>query len=1404
MTRRYLVATGTADYRAEMADPLPEVVTELTVVSKLFADLDYTRVLTEFGVNPCPWRFLAALSSWCHHADRSADDVLAVYWTGHAETGPGHYLLTTGSRPDELAATALDTAKLTMVLTGSPVKEAIFLLDTCWAGQGTAFLAAAGLARTGYGGAHDPEAGLYFIAAATPRQGAIPLEFARALDHAVRSADPGLGQEYLDPLSLVIAIDKAFAKKGLPQRATCEHGPATALPRFFPNPRFTPASERASADIDVESQRRAVAVGRRHDIDEHFVPKASGVEFAGQSGQFFTGRSAALTALGKRLTDPDGRMIAVTGAPGSGKSALLGRLVTGQVLEPSGAPVPVDAAVYARGLAVEDITSIIAEAAGLATSDREELLRRLRARGTPFTFVLDALDEAGTGSEEARRRTAGRIARLLLRPMAALLSVRVVVGTRPEMRTALGPDVFVLDVDREDREASYFDRTDVSGYVQKILLAADEPDRETPYRGRQKLAGTVAGAVARRAGRCFLVARIVARTLAAAPAVVDITQRGWRRRFPDEVGDAFNDYLSRFTPDRESLVRAVLTPLAWAEGGGLPRDRLWAPLVEGLCGRTCTDTDVGWVLEHAGAYLVESVQDGRSVYRLYHEALAEHLREERRRAEIQGRITDLLLVTVPRRGDDLDWQSAHPYLWRHLATHVAEAGRIDTLLLDPGFLLVAVPRPLLRAAYAAHSPDARAARAAYRMAVGLLPQVRHTERATVLGLAAMATSATALADRAAAMPSTAGWQPRWAHWRLSGHRQLGGYSVDRVIASVTGVATKEIDGSPVVVAGGGHPALRVWDLTDGSELFVLPVLFGDDEEWVTCLDVGELDGGPVLVTGHYRNGLARWDLDDLAASPTRIGTPHVTAVAFGFCDGAAVVAAAFDDRTCSVFGLRALDRLSGFTVDGEQVTTLAWADVDGESFLVTGSADGTVAIRGTEGEVRWSAAMRSDVVGIAAYTDGESLHVVSAASYDGVQIWPVNLTHESPREPATACPEFTVVEDDGSFTSLAVGGAPGRRLILAGATDRAVFLWEPAADRRRRLTGHQKLVSSVAFGKIEGHDVAIAGGQDATVRVWDLADELDEENVDTGLQKPVHAAVWGRCGDRELIWSGCTDGAVRAFQPDGVLVESFLAHNLPVRDIAAQRLNGGLLLATAGNDQTVMITEIADDGRRAGASGWRQKRVSAIAIGDSRPADKNAIVLVVGDHHGQVTVRQPLTREILSQYPAHEGRITAVRITKRRGQPVAVTSGTDGRIRVHQLDDLGRTENLAMHDTPIACVAPGRWMGREAVGFGTGRGVVQVIDLTDGRCLQEHRAGDTLIHTVTLTSIGGRAALITGDNAGTVRIYREGTQRPEFVIPTGVTVRAVLAQDDGLIVVATLLGMLAITIGGPGDHAWPR
>ena len=39
-----------------------------------------------------------------------------------------------------------------------------------------------------------------------------------------------------------------------------------------------------------------------------------------------------------------------------------------------------------------------------------------------------------------------------------------------------------------------------------------------------------------------------------------------------------------------------------------------------------TDDDIRWLLDRVGSFLVEGLEGGRSVYRLYHQALTDHLR----------------------------------------------------------------------------------------------------------------------------------------------------------------------------------------------------------------------------------------------------------------------------------------------------------------------------------------------------------------------------------------------------------------------------------------------------------------------------------------------------------------------------------------------------------------------------------------------------------------------------------------------------------------------------------------------------------------------------------------------------------------------------------------------------------
>ena len=330
------------------------------------------------------------------------------------------------------------------------------------------------------------------------------------------------------------------------------------------------------------------------ELRTHWEPRARGLErLTPDAGSYFTGRVAVMRELVSWLNAPIGEHAGpnawkgriVTGDPGSGKSAVLSRLVltadaqlrrrlphldaTNGTVSPPGS---VDVAVHARGKTLADVVDVLAAAADVPASDPEALVAGLLQRGTRLTLVVDALDEASGGGQD--------IARRLLRPLAAdggPHGIRVLVGARGPLLTALGTSAFlVLHVD----EPPWLEREDLAEYVRRLLLA-DEPSAATPYQGRLNLAGEVAQEVARRAHPIFLIAQLVGRALTRDPQPVDVTRKGWADQFPATVGEAMDDYLARFA-DQETRARDLLRPLAYAVGAGLPQCPLWVDLANAL------------------------------------------------------------------------------------------------------------------------------------------------------------------------------------------------------------------------------------------------------------------------------------------------------------------------------------------------------------------------------------------------------------------------------------------------------------------------------------------------------------------------------------------------------------------------------------------------------------------------------------------------------------------------------------------------------------------------------------------------------------------------------------------------------------------------------------------------------
>jgi WD40 repeat protein len=831
---RYLIAAGTAHYEhLADAEQLPSVDADVALVVDWFTRHGYTRVLPALGASPTLAALRSSLGAWLTADARNANDRLVFYYSGHGESvsHDAHYLLARDSQLRDgrlLSHSALPDDELARLFADSPIQHALVILDTCYSGRGIAgWSAKAGglLGNRQWDGttAH----GIYLVSASRSREIAGEHAFAVALVEVLTNSAGTLGgrtQQYLDPHAVVRAINDVFARRRAHQRA--EWIPATPLrgdpPELIPNPLF-------------EAGRPAGL-----DLEAHWLPKARGDE-TNADAWYFTGRDRAVRELVAWLAaPPDGKARVVTGPPGTGKSAVLARLVTlsdpvqrarmsaagaldGVAPDVVPAAGSIAVAVHARGKTLPGLVTAIAASLGEQIDDVNALAEKLRERAAPFTIVVDALDE----SAEPRI-----IARELRQKIATLPTVRLLVGTRADVTTGTGgrrvPSLGSAAIEIDLGESAYLDERDIEEYVTRLLLAEQEPTRPTPYRGRVDLARQIARAVARRATPVFLIARIVAHTLADRDEPVDVREPTWAARFPAEVGKAFDQYLDHFDRDSDSSIdkRAaidLLRPLAFAEGAGLPREELWAAVASGLVGREYVDDDITAMLRVAGAFVVESAEHGRSVYRLYHQALAEWLREDRPRAEAHSRILDALVALVPEREGSRgrDWLSAHPYCVAHAATHAALANRLDELVVDPLFLAVADSRRLLRVLSRVTGDSARAHALVYDLVSHRLHNApTPEERLAYLELRARQQRSHELLERSHAIALLRPFDSPWVLFSpVSPHRVIV-----RAVSYEPRLATVETRDGPVAVIGGvgGVAAHR---LDDGTQTFETPEPF---------------------------------------------------------------------------------------------------------------------------------------------------------------------------------------------------------------------------------------------------------------------------------------------------------------------------------------------------------------------------------------------------------------------------------------------------------------------------------------------------------------------------------------------------------------------------------------------------
>ena len=433
----------------------------------------------------------------------------------------------------------------------------------------------------------------------------------------------------------------------------------------------------------------------------HWRPRARGVSIDSERGYRFRGRDTALAEIVEWLgrAEPDRRALVVTGSPGVGKSAVLGRVVTtadagiraALPLGDTGVKAPVGSiacAVHAKGKTALEVCVEIARAASITLPDRvEDLAPALRAAleeqprdGRRFNVVIDALDEASTPTD-ARSIVTGIV--LPLVQTCSPVGVQVLVGSRyrdndGDLLGAFGEARHLLDLDLPE----YFSEDDLFAYALATLQLAGDERPSNPYADPQ-VAEPVARRIAQLAERNFLVAGLVARAHGlhdSEPVDPDALA------FAPSVDAALRIYLDRLPPVDGVPAAAVLTVLAFAEAPGLPVS-LWRIGLEAL-GTSLTETQLTRFARSAAAnFLVESGTDNAvRCYRLFHQALNDALLAAH--ADLHGPAAgdQALARGWIDHGRQVGWDRALPYLLRSLPAHAAAAGAIDELLVDDAYL----------------------------------------------------------------------------------------------------------------------------------------------------------------------------------------------------------------------------------------------------------------------------------------------------------------------------------------------------------------------------------------------------------------------------------------------------------------------------------------------------------------------------------------------------------------------------------------------------------------------------------------------------------------------------------------------------------------------------------------------
>ncbi|MFD0008715.1 hypothetical protein ACFVJ4_40990 [Streptomyces sp. NPDC127178] len=1224
------------------------------------------------------------------------DEALVIYITGHglAPRGRQHFLRLPDTDENRPLGTAFPTAELITTALDSRAGHVLVMVDSCFSGR----LAEELLDNLKALDQDRRALGSLVVLSAGNEDARPRLQAFTSLLAAVRAhcEDPtnGYARSHLsweDFNAISGAVwDRTtmadFHRIWPPNDSVSLQLAARALSPCLPNPGYT--------DTDLLEDARSQVGWNRADLDEYWISRATGQMSDSSPGWYFTGRAALVTRMIEFL-DGDDNVLIVTGPAGSGKSALLARLVTlsdprfraddayRPLLDviPTHLQVPegaVDAAVLARNTDPHELSAALYEALTghptPASGDpivelRLYVLVFMRLNNRPLTVVIDGIDEA---------RSPRRIITDVLGPLAALRAndgrplIRLLLGIRssttegpdPSGADTAGPagsDLLALlqratDAGPTLRTDALTAQDDIASYTASLLHA--EPPTGSRLLDRDDDRISRVATAAEEVAPSFLDARLAAQQLHARTVLPHPTDPGWRGQLRQGTHELLRQDLADVALHSDATPEELLAALratAFAQGAGLPWADIWPAAVNALH-PTCDDaaTAIRQVVRDSRltGYLTTAHEDGRTVYRPIHERVSETLRtaphtlltptgtpagggaETADTTPAHRQLTHAFARLLHRAPE----QPPHPYLRRHLITHAALGNAVDDDHIPAHFLPWATRDNV---------------RGSLGLPITATDRIRHLAAwariEPFVGDAPPASRADSLAfaqHTGSARPHTPmrhpQLRPRFNHLHLP----------TNILASTPGnpyalAAFRTADDSAVLAAADERGNLTLWDPLSGSPFGTALEGLGPHARAMTVLEAGR-PGDPSLIVGTDR-GLWQCDPQTGEAHPLLAGRIRAVATV---SDGAR----RRDRRDTYGWPLLAVATtedlllvhpLAGRIQTRRPLHSIGRLQMEDSGWRHRGPLVHALAVIPVPGA--------SPVLAIA--QDGSHVPIVDALTFDDIGELPCA------GRGASAVAGFATP-----------GGEP--RLIIASRSTKSVRIWNPLTRTQHAHQPIQQAVASLALHPGPYGDPLLVTGSsvDGALHVFDTDTGVLVRQLPAEHTKMVRGlTVFTGPQARPLLASAAFDRTIRLWDLQAPAVDGDTDHPSADHVALLPHPSGPPRLISGGRAGEITVRS-AQTGRESHVltppDDRPYKDVTALTVLEPTRDDSARIAIGYADGSVDLTTEEGTRRVLLPSYYANSRVRALARFPHpETRQPLLAAAISDSRVEYLPVED---------------------------------------------------------------------------------------------------------------------------------------